>query len=273
MGNLSFIHVSNGQVVFPRIPLGKARGAVPVPADAKLSLDLSYQGAQDSSSLAKLRPGPLVSVNCLNLDNMNDESVKNIAQLPGLLQLRLTETDITDKGLASICHAKDLTDLDLAATGITLGGLQQLGVPASLRRLRLDLDNLADSPCSFLTPLKELRSLALHRCNISDQALKTIAKLNNLVSLNVSQNPRVTDAGMQYLLGMKNLHYLDLSETGITKKAFVQFKKMPRLLKIDLNFCKIDHADLLKLKEEMPDCKIITTRELRADPDAFAPLK
>ncbi|HOM17260.1 MAG TPA: leucine-rich repeat domain-containing protein, partial [Thermoguttaceae bacterium] len=67
----------------------------------------------------------------------------------------------------------------------------------------------------------------------------------------------ITDAGLVYLAGMKNLQVLVLGKTRITDAGLVHLAGMKNLQELDLWRTQITDAGLEKLRKALPGCEII----------------
>jgi hypothetical protein len=276
MGTLYSVGIfANGQakdVSYTQKFFARARGPIHVPKDTKLRLDLSYQGGEDASLLPPDKESTIVAVNCRRIGSVNDTTVSYLARLPGLMQLFLDETDITDKAMVSIGRMKNLTELSFPETGITGKGMLNIEGLSKVNILNASTNVLGNVALPSLLPFKDLFRLNLDRTNISDGGLKILSKVDSLVYLNICKNPHITNAGIAYLVALKKLESLDVSETDITIDALPSLKKMKSLKYIKLNLCRISRDDVLMMKKALPQCHIETSPKLRLDPAIFGPL-
>ncbi|WP_421019228.1 hypothetical protein, partial [Klebsiella pneumoniae] len=74
----------------------------------------------------------------------------------------------------------------------------------------------------YLCEFPKLERLELGRCSINAECLKNMGNCKTLNHLNVSFNPKVDDAAIKHLAGMKNIQHLDLVETAVTPKGLMQ---------------------------------------------------
>ena len=271
-GKLYKVAVTNNEVSFWQEALRQARGVICLPKEMKLRLELSYYGAKDAALLPQVLGPAIVSIDARHLDGLNDEAVGEIAKLPGLLQLLLADTDIGDKSLEAISHMKSLTDLQIQEVNVSAGAVALLGRISTLSRLCLSVSNVGDTAVPALAALKNLKHLQMTRTGISDNALKTFARLSKLEKLEVSQNRKVTDAGMAYLVPLQNLQYLQLEDTSVTVGCLPYLKKLKSLQMLVLTYCKISPDELLKIKQELPGCQVVMVNKPHVDPSLFSPL-
>jgi len=82
--------------------------------------------------------------------------------MKSLLVLSLSNTSITDAGLARIGELEELRSLDLSRTKITDRGLSQLGVLAKLSELGLADTAVTDEGLKVLASLKGERDCFVH---------------------------------------------------------------------------------------------------------------
>jgi len=82
--------------------------------------------------------------------------------------------------------------------------------------------------------LGKVKTLGLGYSQITDASLKEVAKLENLIQLDLRFTP-ITDAGLKEAAKMKNLTQLFLADTKVTKAGVGQLQKeLPRCYIIGL---------------------------------------
>jgi Leucine rich repeat/Leucine Rich repeat len=216
-------------------------------------LELCYSGVQDAH-LAKLSSLPALEE--LNLDScpVGDLAIAHLADnnvVPNLKSLDLADTDVSDASMAHIAKFRSLTRLSLFYCNIGNRGLQHICKLTGLEVLNLDSREISDSGLSHLRNLPNLRSLdvfsgrvsdagcahisqiksleALELCGggIGDLGCALISELGKLISLNISQNERVTNRGASSLASLRNLRALNLSHTRVNVTGCL---RLPRSL-------------------------------------------
>ncbi|MGH9549478.1 MAG: hypothetical protein ACRD3W_08885, partial [Terriglobales bacterium] len=202
MGNLyklgQFLPDENGYRYF-RPPLDKARGAVKVPANIKLRLQLSYEGAEDPAPLLKLDCPALISIDGRNCESVEDKTVQVLSQLKDLEELRLDNTDITDKSFEYIRTLPKLICLDVTRTDLGAQGMEQIKKLAKLKILAIGFNALSDKDFDGIEKLQNIEYIFIARSGISDETLKHIAKLKLLRRIDIADNLKITDKGVEYL--------------------------------------------------------------------------
>ena len=147
---------------------------------------------------------------------VNDEALKTVATLKGVVTLNLRDTRISDAGLA---HLKPLTDL---------------------RFLHLERTMIGDAGLAHLEPLKNLQYLNLYGTKITDQGLQHLAKHKTLRRLYV-WNTKVTDQGVDKL--QKALPQLKVIRgVDLTKLPATAPKAEEKKPKIALKWIPVDES-------------------------------
>lgn len=112
--------------------IGNARGTKEVFLDSSVRLDIKVEPGADTSFLAELQPN---DIQALYLYNCDDSILNNINHLTGLQELYLSDTGITDQGLALLRPLKSLQRVSIYHTGIGDKGLLNLALVAGLKWL------------------------------------------------------------------------------------------------------------------------------------------
>lgn len=112
--------------------IGSASGAREVFLDKSLRLDLKVEKTTDTKFLEELRPDDLQA---LFLHNVDDAIWPHIRHLTGLRELYLSDTMITDNGLAQLRPLKNLQRISIYHTDIGDNGLISLALVYGLKWL------------------------------------------------------------------------------------------------------------------------------------------
>ncbi len=84
---------------------------------------------------------------------------------------------------------------------------------------------------TLLDTKDQITWLDLGKMEVNDAMLEVIGQLPNLTRLRLEQNP-ITDAGVKFLEGLKNLESLNLYGTEISDAALASIAKMPSLKRV-----------------------------------------
>ena len=188
-----------------------------------------------------------------NLDNL---TLKYIASLTWLKKLRLEKCDgITEEGLeylSGLIHLEELqlgwfyADLKSLENLINLQNLSLICAPPQstqylskllkLKTLRFG-SSIVEEDIQNLLSLKQLESLDLSHCKISDQSLQYLSSLEQLQYLDLSFTD-ITDVGCSHLMKLKKLQFLNLEGCSqITSLGVGYLSELPELRSLNLSEC------------------------------------
>ncbi|MFP4501133.1 MAG: leucine-rich repeat domain-containing protein [Candidatus Hydrogenedentota bacterium] len=169
--------------------------------------------------------------------SLQDENLRQLALLDGLRYLDLSETNITNPGLAHLRPHKGLEVLSLARTRAGNEGLAHVSRLSSLRELNLDHTGVSDlhlaaedeALCEasrnriraawrhlglgHLADLVYLRRLSLRGTGVHGPGLQYLAHASSLTHLDL-RGTALNAAGIRVLRQFHGLHNLDLADTA-----------------------------------------------------------
>ena len=134
----------------------------------------------------------------LNCKPSTDETLHRLAELPHLEVLDLTNTRITDRGLADVGKLKGLKYLRLDGTETTDAGLVHLRHLTHLETLMVSCKRVTDAGIEHLTGLRQLQILDLSGTNLTDEGLTLLRTFRHLKELNLTET-RVSDEAVTKL--------------------------------------------------------------------------
>lgn len=199
-------------------------------------------------------------------------------------------TDATLKELADLSKYPDMTNLSLRGTGVEGPGLKYLVnrplvalslAQAPIRAEAFDYLNkmhLKDLSINYTRIPKEeykrlhptgLLILNVDAAEIDDTVIDTITKnIKSLSLLSIRDNPDVTDKSLEYLGRLKDLQFLNISETHMTGAGFrflTSNKKLSGLTASKVPIFDDDLYPLLKLplKNVTINAKYLTDKGLK----------
>jgi hypothetical protein len=112
--------------------IGAARGAKEVFLNTSLRLDVKVAKGVDTGFLKELQPADLES---LYLYNCDDSVISQIVHLTGLQELYLSETRVSDDGLAMLRPLKSLQRISIYHSAISDKGILNLALIPGLKWL------------------------------------------------------------------------------------------------------------------------------------------
>jgi serine/threonine protein kinase/Leucine-rich repeat (LRR) protein len=136
------------------------------------------------------RPVEIVNLDLSN-SQVTDAGLKEIASLHKLRSLDLSFTRVTGTGLVHLKGLANLTQLHLMATHVTDAGLADLKVVSSLINLDLRVTRVSDAGLGHLLALKNLKGLNLASTRVSPRGIANL--LAALPGLNLSATNHARD--------------------------------------------------------------------------------
>jgi hypothetical protein len=131
--------------------------------------------------------GPIVSIG-LSGDRVTNTVLKELAALDQLNTLNLTDSLVTDDGLANLVKMKRLEDLSLNHSKVTSECWKHIVAHEDLRVLSLSGTRLGNSGLTNVKKLKKLAVLQLDQTGVTDEGLREIGEAAELLHLVLGEN-------------------------------------------------------------------------------------
>lgn len=211
--------------------------------ETPLILNLSKSTISDAA-LAHLKKLPLVQLD-LSQTNVSDVGLQYLAGHEFLQQLDLSFTRCADQGLFETLPTLPLELLSLRGLQLSERVLQTLGNCDSLETLSLADTNVADSWLSELSNAMALEHLILYNTQVKGHELSSLAVLPGLSYLDLSNCPVDAD-GIRQLKSLTSLTSLELIGVPLNQQAIDHLVKIP-LSHLNLSNSPIDGNDLRSL--------------------------
>ncbi|KAL7580137.1 hypothetical protein ACA910_012894 [Epithemia clementina (nom. ined.)] len=247
------------------------------------SLELCYSAVRDTHIL-RLRHLPALEELYLDSCPISDSAIGHLADsnvVPNLSSLDLADTDLTDIGLAHIAKFEKLTRLSLFYCNISNSGLRHLSrltnlcslnldsrdisdeglrhLPKQLKSLDIFSGRITDTGCGHIAKITSLETLELCGGGVGDLGCTLLATLENLTSLNLSQNERISNRGAAALAALDNLEHLNVSNTRVNSSALRFFSGLRKLRSLAIYGCEgVDNTTgVTNLQNDLPTLKCI----------------
>ncbi|CAA9291234.1 MAG: hypothetical protein AVDCRST_MAG95-4013 [uncultured Adhaeribacter sp.] len=118
-----------------------------------------------------------ISVNMVNASSFSDANIPLLTPLKdNIIWLDLSETAVTDRGVAALQDYKNLTRLSLDQTGITDAALMQLQTLPRLIYLNLYGTKVSDRGLQVVGKCKNLKSIYLWQTQVTPQGIAALQK-------------------------------------------------------------------------------------------------
>jgi hypothetical protein len=163
---------------------------------------------------------------------------------------------VTDKELMAVARQKLIGSIDVFdATKCTERGYAALKSLPHLRRFVLAKSDLTPLRAQAIGQYKELRYLGLVNAGLTNVELAGLKGLTRLEHLSLSENPKITDAGMQTIKSFERLRELYLANTGITDRGLAALKGLDGLRTLNLANTKVTADACDKFVDAMPNLR------------------
>lgn len=126
-----------------------------------------------------------------------------------------------------------------------------------LRKFVLSQSTQTVKTVAHLAECAELRVLALPSGRLSDAELAALKKLSRLESLDVSENPALTDKAMATVKELERLEFLYLSNTGVSDKGLFELKPLEGLRTVNATNTRVTADGARKFADEMPNLRVV----------------
>jgi Leucine-rich repeat (LRR) protein len=193
-----------------------------------------------------------------------DEKLKEAAQLPEELRLRLTSLNlehspVSDTGLKSLSAFPNLQSLNLNFTHISNVGLDVLPSLKKLETVSLDSDNVGGDGMVYVAQLTALRQLSMQNAALDDRSLLKLKDLHALEVLKIDGNPNLYGRELAQVIDEEAFPELkELSANG-TKIGFYGLETAKKLEKLEIfrgADCQLRDEALLALAKA-PNLRIL----------------
>jgi hypothetical protein len=226
---------------------------------------------------------PSITSLSLNGPHYTDATTDVILSLPRLQQVSFSGTSHTDAGLAKAITGCPARTINLHNVDVGEQTIAALASASGLTHLTFRDVDLSTEQCNALAKLP-LGSLELHGKSFTDDHIAQLAPFAKALNHIVLDTPQVTDAGLSWLKGAKNITGLRLDNTQATADLWSSLpylgaiehvgmgggnfdaetigytSKMPKLSYIALTGSRIDDATLELLPPDIPSIALLDTR-------------
>ena len=226
-----------------------------IPHLTKLDLRATPVTSAVGTSLSRLVELTELSLSATVSD---DVTARQVAALP-LRHLDFTSTRISNVGLQQILDIPTLEVLLVPFTRVT--GIAFKGhAPANLKELNVGETSFGIEGFDAISGMKSLEILNVYKAGLVEHKRANVFRtFPNLRILNAGSNS-VTDAGMDvFFKGLKNVEELHLAyNERITNRGLQPLVGIKSLVLLDVTGTACGAAGAMALKQKLPDCKILT---------------
>jgi serine/threonine-protein kinase len=260
------------KVLRPTIPLDQQKNAPPstVPAAKRTDLNRYDRDVSKAIFMQRIDSSSLI-INASGFD-LRDEDLKNLKQDARLQAIVISDTGITDSGLAILAELKNLLCISANRTKITDTGIAKLTGMPKLHTLHLSETRLTDACTGSLARIVNLREVDLCDTTVSDKGIDKLARLKQMKSIHVNRT-LVTDRGIEAIVknfpALEELHAR--SNPGITAKSLKYLGNAHSLRRLTLSGCPISATEMRNFFARHPQIKEVASVQEKMFLDFIAP--
>lgn len=145
-----------------------------------------------------------------------------------------------------------------------------LAVPGAGPHDHRKVDPYDEAFFAHLGHITQLESLNIISTRLNDAWMPSLARLTNLKVLTLTNNGKLTDAGMAQLAGLKQLERFNYVGTIMTGQAYAHFDGFTKLTRVSHRGSHIDDEGLMQLCDHLPNLESISLAHAKFT-DAGAP--
>ena len=185
----------------------------------------------------------------------NDADLARCRALQALENLGLSQSKVTDRGLADVARLMHMRWLDLRGTQISDAGLAHLAGLTELRALQLDGTQVTDAGLVHLRGLAQLEGLDLRGTTVTGTGFAELKQLAHLEAVRLTGAP-VTDATLEHLGRLPALTVLDLTGTQITDAGLAHLKGLTKLQALHVKQTQVTFTGSRSVMKAVPGLKV-----------------
>lgn len=210
--------------------------------------EIDAQGGQvTQAGLAVVEKLP--NLRFINLDgtSIGDADVGLLTRAPALESVRLNGANLTDTGIAALGPLSNLRELVITRARLTREGFAEIATHQTLERLVIESTPLDDASFAILCGLKNLNFLSMGDTQVSDVGLMNLAKLDKLVTLDVSRSPNVHGEFLFRLgksRGLQSLRHLSIGICPLNERGALGINSCKQLESLRVNYTSASDVHL-----------------------------
>jgi hypothetical protein len=190
----------------------------------------------------------------------------------GMLTVRIVRKGITHWRASARLQAAGVS-VGSGVVDIWAGKVSDTSVYAQDPKEEVAFD---DAMLARIADLEAVEVVHLVNCGlITDKGLAVFERLNGLKGLELggdSSPPRVTDQGLDHLLGLKKLTFLSLNGTKITDAGVVKLARMEQLEALELDGTGVTDASLPVFIKQFPKLQNVHLTKTKITREGFMKL-
>lgn len=191
--------------------------------ESRLAWRLTSQGYRISHRFEDFWIWPR-DITCDHKTQISNETLQLFPNFRHVYSVSFEHVDCTGLDLEPLTQMPNLADLNFfACTNVQPEEHLKLGKCSSLAVLTFCEIPLTSEILQSWENIP-LLFLYLESCELADREVESISKFTQVYFLRLQNNPAITDAGLEYLLELKQLQELNLRGTSVTEQGIKDFR-------------------------------------------------
>jgi hypothetical protein len=179
-------------------------------------------------------------------------------RLPAKAPLLVRCEVANDKLLLQLAQFPQIGGIHIADGRLcTAKGYAALKNLPQLNKVVIEHAVLSSASLTAITQCSQLRYLSLIDAGLTDNSLALLKALTHLEHLNLSQNPKITDAGLKTIATLERLRSLHLAHCKITDKGLAQLQNLDGLRTLNVVQTAVTQEALERLADAHPNLRNI----------------
>ncbi len=233
------------------------------------AVDLRASWVTDSD-LPQLAVLPYLTHLDLSQTRITDLGLQQLKNAPGIVELNLYYAEqITDEGLAAVKGWQKLRRINLRGTKVTDTTLEHLANVATVEAIDVGFAQITDVGLDRLTPLVNLKELVVGGNKLTDMGLQALRQLPGLTHLSLGGSQRtdsglwtisLTESGLEAIATLKDLRELRLDGLPVTARLLEKLKPLAKLERLSLQGCIRLNDDAASVLAALPALRVLDVK-------------
>jgi hypothetical protein len=183
-----------------------------------------------------------------------DQHLSYVKNFTSLAELKISDSSVTNKCIDDINNLRSLFSLAVRRTKLTGADLARLDRLTRLVSLETTGIKNITAVLKKMRGTSILQNLEINQCDLTDQDIDLVCTMPNIDSLNILENPRITEESLVHLNRLKLLKVLYIDDVKLTSKVLSVLRSLPFLDSLNIDEKSATATEIARLKAALPRC-------------------